>query len=807
MANGRNVEMSDREHNELRARSNSGKLRSGLGERKLKTAVKAVFKNFGEYVSFFVALFIIQSLLWMLFFTTATNIVREREAIERNYDYHFLIEHLTASDMAMIENLLAVKDVQNIRSYESYEIVPPDESTDFYSLRVRLKKGSSQNTFVQYYLSNNNVDTSRLRITQTPLDTFEREYLGSNISEAIGIGVIVVVMSIVVLAALFSVRLNHYKFMYGIYMTFGAGFSRLFSLSIWEMMIISSTTLILSGSASYVICTLMYSSLGVVFSWWMIPVILVLNLIIVFLAVRVPTERLSRRTPMSLIAAQDNSNLVSSPKRSFKIFNKSFPYHYELFTTWRFRKYFLRTLVASILFTSIFLCAVYVGYMKKTDEAVVGPEYLVHLDFGSVDMSGAAEDVFNIHDVVDVMNDTQVEALETIEGVKYTLWVNETGASELNSHMLLKGDIAGGKEYSVPAADKVNGFMRATNMYSYTAMTDHYIDTLCSLYDIEGDPYAVMTDKNKIIVSDVLYNEQCFDFKPGDKVMVGKRIHGRLDASEYLYLSNKELLKKLVDTCTYEYTEYEIAAVVHGYSAEDRLLLGMHYMEYFDVTYDMRSSLSSVDDDGSRNTYLYGQLQIYAEPGVKSDLSESILSQVRRGTDDYLGIYGIETSIQRNFRTLYSELVAQRHNYDRVIICAVMILLLSPVVWFFSQLLFYFKREKEIGVLRMFGATEKKISQLYSFAGLIMASLAIVVTVLLGYASSYGIYRLFNSVLLKYGMVSGTSYVFYISLPALAVCIVISIICGFLSSYIPYRIGKNRREKEISGQLPRVNRG
>ena len=79
--------------------------------------------------------------------------------------------------------------------------------------------------------------------------------------------------------------------------------------------------------------------------------------------------------------------------------------------------------------------------------------------------------------------------------------------------------------------------------------------------------------------------------------------------------------------------------------------------------------------------------------------------------------------------------------------------------------------------------------------------------IILGYLSSFGIYKLFNNILVKYGMTSGTSYEFYVSVPALLVCILVSVICGFVSSYIPYSISKRRREREAAEQLSAENRG
>ena len=796
----------------LRRKSRSGNLRSGLGERKLKNAIKTVFKNFGEYASFFAALFIIQSLLWLLLFTTTANIIRERQTIENEYDYHFLVEHLTQPDIAILENTFAITDVQIARAYKSYEIIKPSGVNDFYSLRVRLQSKTNFDTFVQYYLVNNGIDTSRLQITTTPLYTYEQEYVGDNISDVVWTGLFLVGLFVVLLMALFGIRLNHYKFMYGIYMTCGAGSRRLFSSSIWEMTVIACTTLIASFLFGYGICAVIYSTAQIPFDWWMVLVVLAINLIVVFFSVRVPIWRLARCTPISLIVAQDNSNLVTSPRRSFKIFNKSFPYHYELFTTWRFRKYFISTLISAILFTSVFLWTVYVGYMKKTDEAVMGPEFIAYIDMGRVDMSGTSEDMFNVHDIVEMVNEVQHEVLDDIDGVSHTSWERATDASEINSHLLIGERVGGGTDYAVSTKDSrtpQKGYDRALNMYSYTAVDTHFIDTLCQIYEVEGDPYAVLDDRNKIIISDSLYNSKSFDFQIGDRVLAGKRIHGRLEESDYMILSDTEILRKLLEKCAYEYKEYEIAAIVHDYDAKDRLLFGMNYMEYYEFAgkndYQVVLTSDNNTNNGLRIVNMRGTIKIFTDKDLDSSESEMVLLKIREALENNLGIYDMDIRIQRNFCLLRDELVAQRHTYDRMITIAVLLLLLSPIIWFFSQLLFYFKREKEMNIIRMFGAVERDIKRLYGFAGLILSGISIVFTVVLGYISIYGIYKLCNNILIKYGLVSGTKYEFYISVPALLVCVGVSVVCGFLSSYIPYIVSARRRSREIAKEKRRTD--
>ena len=166
-----------------------------------------------------------------------------------------------------------------------------------------------------------------------------------------------------------------------------------------------------------------------------------------------------------------------------------------------------------------------------------------------------------------------------------------------------------------------------------------------------------------------------------------------------------------------------------------------------------------------------------------------------------MGDFDIEYRISHNYAALYSGLLLQRQTYTVILIISVLLLLLSPVVWFFSQILFYQKRGKEINLLRMFGAGEGQLERLHIFAGLVISALAMVITVILSYMASYVVFKLMSQALPSFGFAGGVRYTFFVSSAALLVSLAVSAICGFLSSYIPYKAGRGRREAGDLGFL------
>lgn len=781
-------------------------LSNGLFLRNVKNAAKSVFGNFREYASFFAALFIMQTLLWLVCFTTVTNVGRERDVIYSSYDYHMEITNLTATDYAYISNVLVKKDNQTGRSYESYEWLPPEGERPFYTLRVLLGSGydsddesvyfyqrvkaalkpiGDADVFIKYYLTQNGVDTGHVQINYTPLYSYDTQTAPSEIWGAFWLCIGLGVMFVALTALLFSIRLNHYKFMYGIYMTCGAGFKRLYTSSIHEMMLIAAATLLPSVGAAVGLCAAVFGSV-VSMRWWMVPLVLFINFITVLIAVRVPTRRLSVRPPIELIVAQDNSNMVSSPRRSFRIFGKTFPYHYELFSAWRFRTYLARLLVAAVMFTSVFICGIFISGMNVTDAGVMRPEFTVHADLSGIDLFSDSDEEFNLDDVVDIMDDAQHDGIGAVDGVSHTVWTNETSASSLASLMLIKRSMHSSTKYSVSVDTRTDEYNYAVNMFAYQAVDRTYIDTLCSLYNVDGDPYLVLEGGNNIIISDSVYNDSCFSFSPGDTVLIGKKVHGKLDQLDYLQLNDQEILKKMLERMTFVYDEYNVVAVVHGLEAERGFVVGMNWRKYLGVT---------------GNTAISGDISVYLDASVPASSSETVLSGIRRGLNSYLDDYGISYTVASNYATLNRELTAARGTGSRTVLISVLLLLLSPIVWLFSQLLFYFKRENEMKVLRMLGAGERAVRGLYSFAGLIVAALASVTAVILSYIMSFTLFKLMDSWLPGLGFTESPGYVYNIPLWAILTAVAVSVVCAYVSSMIPYFISRRKTAAEAARQM------
>ena len=729
-----------------------------------KRAYKSVRYNYKQYLCFFVAVFVVQMFFWMLTFSTDTNRDNIRRVAEENYEYHVIIRNMNGQQYTILNNEVYYSQFEAQRAYDEVQF---ETYTDMigrvtYTAYVNLADiKSAGQAFEKDYIRPMKADTNEFDVSYTPL--YDYEYGSGLVKETQtqywGLMLLMTVLSMLLLMALYNIRLNHYKFLYGVYMTCGADFKKLFNTAVWELLVVSMITFLPSMITAIVMLVLAYRAVGVAFCFMLVAVVKVLlfNLIAVVSSVWLPMKWMARKTPMSLIIAQDNSNLVTSPRRSFNILGKSMPLHYETYTTWRFRAYFIKLIATATAFSALFLCGLYIRQMVQTnlDESIT--EFYL----------SASED----------MDDGTVDMIMEVDGVTYCWWENATIASLNSDHLLLteqQGSAAAG--YTVPSAENA-AYPIATNQYQYTAFDRSLLDMIVEhgLYEIEGDPYSVLTQENTVLISDSLANTKMFDFQVGDKILLATFAYrnGKIDNKQ---LNAQELLRQQILHFGFEYTEYTIGAIIHNSEAGAFLTFG--------VSNDTYAALA--DTPAVRRN-----IEVHVDP-------EADMETIRTAYEELRALMSLHNGnkIRQSNEHLQRRLLQMQNLPTLVMVLSILILVICPLVWFFSQVLFYGKRRFEMDMLRSFGTTERELQGIHRVSGAFMAAASIVVTLALAYAASGLVFLFCNRLMSSLGIGDGTRYAFYISVPALISCILISMACAYLSSIIPFLLYRARLRRE-----------
>lgn len=725
--------------------------------RSLKIAFKSVFFNFRQYICFFAALLIIQMFYGLMYIAYANNNDVEYSHVTEEYDYHMVLRDLNVDQANYIFN-------------DSGAVFKNDAVFEIVRYDVNVNQITQRDRYDMYLFFVNDKDESEARFREnflptlqalsregeifsigtTPLLRFE-DNKTSNLVSFILITLLLLAVSIFLLTALYNIRVNQYKFTYGVYMTFGADFKKLFGTAFWELFVISVMTLIPAVLLSTLVVYFVYipSGFGFQFSFLSFLMVLLFGTVVVLASVWMPMRLMSIRQPMTLIVTEDNSNLVTSPMRSVNLLGKKFPTQYEFYSIWRFRKYSAQLLTTAIVFCALFICGLYLANIYTTGLAYPRAQYTV--DISRTDFT---------------YNEEMSEELYAMPGIiEVQAANNNIEAIEIASHMIThKSNVLPFKNLVVFDSDAYpQEDHRVTNDVVYYGMTEEQLQVLRK-YNCEGDLASIHTTPGTVIIGDSISNIRTFDFEVGDTIQIAVR-RGQ-SAPVDNNLSGRNLLKEQVSNFKFEYYTFTVGAILKDIPSGS--------MPVFFNTEDYKTVSAGRDAESTI-------LNVYVDPSLTNAETNALEKSLREwGT-----LHG-EVRITNTHQLSLDNIAADKH-YNELLICiSMLILCISPLVWFFSQTLYYFKREKEFNILQSLGATVGDIRKIYLQGGLVMACLSLVVATVLSYLASYGLFYIFN-VAIPYFENEYIRYEFYMPWYAILTSVVMSVACGFFSTYLPFR--------------------
>ena len=823
--------------------------------RHFKSAWKSVFFNFKQYCCFFAAIFIIQMLYGMMAISATNNNSVAYQQIVEEYDYHYVIRNLTQGQYNYLEGY---KRSQNMgildRNKQLYVIVDSTErynereGKNVYDVYLRFgKEGANSATVQKYYkefkqfyvdklaslepsYAYQDPDQTNFATENTLLLDYQSRVSGNNTTFWI-ITALLLVLSVFLLMSIYNIRMNQYKFTYGVYMTFGADFKKLFVTAFWEMFVVMIVTFIPSVLVSTLVVWLIYAPSGFsfAFSGWVFFKVFVFSLFVVLAAVFMPMRTTSARQPMSLIITEDNSNLVTSPRKSFNLMGKKFPGNYEMYSLWRFRKYNIQLLTTAIVFCALFICGLYLANIYNTNVNYPRPQFNVTIDPNN---TNAAYDYKLSSDIKSVNEEFKEEYGEELseygddfaENFEALTYIEATGnatpvdgdvdfsqspvteAKYISSFMLvnkknIKPFSTGFFVFKQEDAysrydDGKGGSYKVTNSALYRAVSEDTSEDLfefLSQYTVEGDPRQILESKGDtqyVIIGDSISNISKFKFKVGDTIAVST-YEGAVTAVDS-NLTGKNLLRKQIQNFKYRFTTLTVCAVIKDIPS------GSVPVYMMDDVYESVTGRSAVTT--KLNLYTYSADPANSKVFQMSNEQVSFIEDRLRQVIDSDGLSKIGSIPVADTNQLAEKNISSDEHYNELFVAiSVLILCISPIIWFFSQSLYYFKREKEFNIIQSMGANGSDIRKIYLLGGISMAIMSLIVSILLSYIASYLMFYVFNVVVPNF---SGEyiRYIFYMPWYALVISVVMSVACGFFSAYIPYKsYFKNRYSLENGG--------
>ena len=743
----------------------------------IRNAFRSVTLGWREYLCFYLALLVMETGFCTAALLADANLQHAREQITENYTYHFEINHLDNEQMSNLNNAFWVALEKQDTLLGKVWYTEEDDGT--YTFFVTAPDGvDAGDTLAHVKGDILSQISSGYTVRTSPLYDYDTDYRTPYLASLMGTVLAWLCLSVGGLVVLYLVRLDHFRFTYGIYMTCGADFPMLFAAAAGEMLVIAGLcflpALLLGGGITATLCL----PRGVALSFSVRTALLfpLACLLTALVSVYFPMRRLSKKPPNQLLLARDNSGLVSSPRRSFRLFGEDFPGKYELYTFWRMRKYYARLVVSAVLFAALFVSGLYIADLQvyRADQPayeyvityapVVGAEVETDENGAVLPPQLSAEEAEAIRTDADCF----LSDVNAVPGVDYTFWNTAIEGGYSMSHLLITPTQMGGGAgaYTVPSEERASeGYTYALRNYAYTAVDKTYIDMLLDndLCTVEGDPYAVLTGEKQVILTEDVYNQRTFHFSPGDTVMVAK--FDSLMGSLNLVADPQALLRQQIEKCRFTYEEYTVCAVIRGLPAEYNISFGVTYEDFAALT----------GQEASRDT-----LYVYLENGTDFETARQAEGGIRKALSYFSGWQVDSTGNYFN-----STVRSTRNAPGLTLSLAALLLALSPLVWLFSQIMFYRRRKEELDMLHALGAQSSALAKLHHMAGGVLSGLAFLATVGLSCLCNWGVYLLVTVLLPRMGLLETVHYEYALSLPALLACVAVSVVCGFLSCEIP----------------------
>ena len=648
-------------------------------------AYKSIKKNFKEYICFLLALVIVQ-----VFFGTVSVAFRNNRRVEKEaivaegYDYHAKLTGIASSDLNILND--AYDDGVN-------------QDAVFFTFRTESGKAlitftedpkASLTLFKSDVLEQMNKGTERVMLSTTPLYDFDAA-AGSDTTAFLFLLILLLVLSFLLLTVLFRIRINHFKFTYSIYMAFGGDFKKIFGSAFFEVILLCLYSFLPALLLTYVMTALLYLPQGQPFSFYFLPlpVMLLGALAASIPALLLPVRAMTLTTPVKNMKAEDNSNLVSSPRRS-KVLLKKDAVRTELLALWRFRRHIAVLMLSTVTFAALLNVGVYLAQVYSVRSETVEPD--MTLSFASVEKAEDFIGYFN----------------NRAEKYKISPYVLEKAAVDPYENV----DGAFLPHLAIPSDKAVSGFTKLPTNQSYSAAAALEIrpfdaDALACFdsvykYRYSGDPSLLLTDPSSIVVSSSLANSAGNKLQPGDRVYMPVNAY---PASRTLEFSSFEMT---LGQTVYTYREFTVAAVVENYADYSRMLV----------------CLPTCAAEGEMSAYeaIMGQAPDYSL--VKVYLSnEEDVEQVTQYTQNYIDNAG-GVSFKLDYGVLREEIKEAKNYKGLILLLSVLIFSISPLAGFFSQILFYQKRQLEYDVIRAVGGTSKDLKKMFFTDGAVLCLLS-----------------------------------------------------------------------------------
>ena len=709
------------------------------------------------------------------------------ETTQSEYQYHLTLAGLTKQQYSIIKSEYVI----SAGEYGVFSLVNEEQAKQegyqnayiYLELIVndaldRIGKDASLQGLYRVFVDRMtyrwpNVDASQVTVIKSPLFMLPETVGGMELARNLCMG-LATLLSCIAMLSLYRIRTNNEKFLYGIYATFGANTVGLRVRAFLELALCGVLALLPAYYSANIACAIFFehgTPYAFRFQFFHIGIlffVLLLLLLIVLVAVYLPMKIISHTEPMKLIVSEDNSNLLSAPSRKATKKSFSFPLGYTWLSTVRFRRHHVSLALTSAFLSVIFVTGLYIsGVIQQENLRSWQITANYKITFDGLEQSVLPDDrvqelLSELPRGVQTAYKSYSEASAASAGVYLSLPRDRVyHSNDFLSHPLVSDTAVASDLRLICAADR--------------DLTRFFTGT----YEVTGD-LSKLSESDEtsryIAIGRTRSNKAAYGLEVGDTVTLSKMVLDEdgnpvpIDEEDTTSIGGyfgDDLLKMQIEKYQYETVTYTVCAILEDYpTASNGTPVILPRAEY--------EALTGTE---ARADVLY----LVLDPDLSS-VGYSVLRNalIRMDNDrSYLHVEDLG-----NYQARRVELHTPFHSALAVSVGVA--LLIIPILWFFSQALFYRKRENEFYILQSISAPLGKIRSLYLISAWIMIPIGIL-AVLFSLGLSLLIHLAVKYALpIAFGISGVTIAEFSISPTFYILCFAVTAVASMLSAFIPY---------------------
>ena len=409
-------------------------------------------------------------------------------------------------------------------------------------------------------------------------------------------------------------------------------------------------------------------------------------------------------------------------------------------------------IISGVLFASLFVCGAFLSNLSTQKQDSISPAF---------------EIVFH-NNTIHTQDDLRDFLL--FDGVTGSYKDEYTNIMGLDEHILIK------KQNAKITANRVSyddEYIAMDNV-EYHAADNEVIEYL-KTKDYSGDLYSIINTPSTIIISDSFNNSTQFDFKVGDKIKLAD-YYTRMGTPDFM-LYGKDLLKEKLKYYIFLYDEVTIGAIIHNDCSDDNLKIYMSDSQY---------------KERVGKAPKYNSVFLFADENLTQKQNEKLYSDLLRFCElKYRGERTIRNVFVRNTYSYINDTIEENAGLSqKLIVVSFLILSFSFIVWFFSQTLFYKKRNNEFCTLQTIGFRKRHIRRIFLLEAFYVSIVGVIMYFAISYLMCFGMLKLLNCWLFGYSF----RYLFDMPLNALIFGALFTIVVSFVSTLVCYIIYNSKKK-------------